>query len=195
MADLLVERIRQECREMTVAHQHMSLWTSKGVEDYSCAIHSTGMSYWNVMGMAFGLIAIGEMPAPQSGPYAFTGDDVRSDSVWFDPSKHAPAVLVEFERYTRLTDEGKLVEKVNNLLLAHHRWGLQPRILILAYWTKGLASLPNHSLLRARVKNGFETTAKERVEGAVNCEVLFFQTVLHQNGSKWRLAQILERGV
>jgi hypothetical protein len=196
MGDALVDRIRQESREMTVAHRHMSLWTAVGVEDYSCTIHSTGVSYWNAMGLAFGFNAIAEMPAPQSGPYAFAGDDVRSDSLWFAVPAGSPSVAVEFERYTRRTDEGKLIEKVKNLLLAHHRWDRQPRILVLAYWTKGLASLPNHDRLRARIKNGFVTSAKERVEGAVNCDVLFFQTVLQQgDGGRWRLAQIVERGV
>jgi hypothetical protein len=196
MGDSLIDRIRQESREMSVAGRHMSLWTSEGVEDYSCAIHSTGMSYWNAMGTAFGFDAIGEMPAPQSGRYAFAGDDVRSDSVWFDQVAHSPSVVVEFERYTRLTDEAKLIGKVDNLLVAHHRWNQRPRILVLAYWTKGLASLPDHALLRARVRNGFVTNAKEIVEGAANCEVLFFQAVLQQSdGGKWRLAQIIERGV
>jgi hypothetical protein len=196
MANSLQARIRQETRDMAVARQHMSLWVAEGVEDYSCAIHSTGMSYWNAMGTALGFDAIGEMPAPQSGTYAFAGDDVRSDSVWFERGTHSPSVVVEFERYTRSSDEGKLIAKVDNLLLAHHRWDRRPGILVLAYWTKGLASLPNHGLLRSRVTGGFVTTAKERVEGTATGEVLFFQTVLQQaESNKWRLVQIVERGV
>ena len=42
MADPLADRIHQECRDLAVARRHMSLWTVSGVEDYSCAIHSTG---------------------------------------------------------------------------------------------------------------------------------------------------------
>ena len=196
MTDSLAARIREECRELAVANRHMSLWTSPGVSDFSCAVHSTGMSYWNSMGTAFGYSAVGEMPAPQVGRYALAGDDVRSDSVWFEAGTHSPVVVVEFERYTRPTDQGKLVGKADNLLLAHHRWNNEPHVLVLAYWTKGLASLPDHAQLRDRIKNGFVTTARERVGGVVGCEILFLQTVLMSDEQgRWRLTQIVERGI
>jgi hypothetical protein len=191
----VVEIMRREAADLTIARAHLSLWVEKGLSDFSCALHSTGMSYWNVMGTVLGYDAIGELPAPQDGPYAFVGDDVRSDSVWFDATSHQPHVLIEFERYTRKTDETKLIGKVDNLLLAHHRWGQQPDVLILSYWTKGLASLPDHAMLRRRVQHGFVTSAKEQVDGSGYCQVFFFQTVLQQTAEgRWRLSQVIERG-
>jgi hypothetical protein len=154
------------------------------------------MSYWSLLGTILGFEAVSEMPAPNDGPYAFVGDDVRNDSVWFAKQQHDPAVLVEFERYGGSGDEGKLAGKVDNLLLAHHRWGKRPQTLVLAYWTKGLASLPDHALLRQRVRNGFDTRTREQVHGSVGCEVYFFQAVLQQTPeSCWRLSQMIERGV
>jgi hypothetical protein len=193
---LVIETMRQEARDLSIARVHLSLWVDKGLRDVSCALHSTGMSYWNVLGTLLGYDAIGELPAPHDGPYAFVGEDVRSDSVWFEATSHQPHVLIEFERYTGKTDESKLVGKVDNLLLAHHRWGQQPAVLILSYWTKGLASLPDHALLRRRVQQGFMTSAKEQVEGSGRCQIFFFQTVLQQTAEdRWRLSQVIERGI
>lgn len=190
-----IDRIRQEANDLSIARTSLSLWQERGVADTSCALHSVGMSYWSLLGTQSGFEAVSEMPAPNDGPYAFVGDDVRNDSVWFT-MQHEPLVLVEFERYSGAVDEGKLAGKVDNLLLAHHRWGRRPQILVLAYWTKGLASLPNHAMLRQRLRNGFETGAREKVCGSVGCEVYFFQAVLQQTSeSCWRLSQMIERGV
>lgn len=196
VANSAIERIRQEANDLSIAKSHLSLWAERGVADTSCSLHSVGMSYWSLLGTMLGYETISEMPAPNEGPYAFVGDDVRNDSVWLERQQREPSVLVEFERYGGSADEGKLVGKVDNLLLAHHRWGKRPQVLILAYWTKGLASLPDHAMLRQRVKNGFETRARECVCGSVACEVYFFQTVLQQTPeSHWRLSQMIERGV
>lgn len=195
MAHSIVERIRDEVRTLALARQHLSLWTERGLPDYSCSLHSAGTTYWNTLGAMLDFDAIVEMPAPQIGPFAFAGDDVRSDSLWFDRSGHHPIVVVEFERYTRQTDQLKLSGKVDNLLLAYHRWDQQPQVLVLSYWTKGLAALPNHEVLRQRVSQGFTTSAQERVDGARGCELLFFQTVLSESEfGRWRLSEIRERG-
>ena len=151
----VLDSIRREASGLAIARKAMSLWTVLGLEDYSATLHSTGMSYWNLIGSSLGYDAIAEMPAPQVGPYAFVGEDVRSDSVWFHANSHDPVVLVEFERYKGHSDEGKLLGKMDSLLLAHHRWGQRPEALIVSYWTKGLASLPDHAKLRRRVKDGF----------------------------------------
>ena len=196
MARLTVETIRKETDELSIAKRHLSLWTDRGIADTSCALHSIGMTYWNLMGTMFGFDAITEMPAPAVGAYGFVGDDVRNDSAWFASGEHLPSVLVEFERYSGQSDEVKLAGKINSLLLAHHRWQNAPKTLILAYWTKGLAALPNHSSLRRRSKQGFETSAKERVSGCTDVTILFFQFVLQSvDDTQWRLTQVIERGV
>ena len=196
MVPSVAETIRKETGELTIAKRHLSLWTERGIADASCALHSVGMTYWNLMGTMLGFDAIAEMPAPAEGAYGFVGDDVRNDSAWFSQGSAHPLVLVEFERYSGQTDEGKLVGKMNSLLLAHHRWLSVPTTLILAYWTKGLASLPDHASLRRRVNQGFETTAKERVRGGTAVTVLFFQFVLQSTDrTRWQLTQVIERGV
>jgi hypothetical protein len=52
----VVEAIRREARDLSIAREHLSLWVEKGLSDVSCALHSTGMSYWNVMGTVLGPI-------------------------------------------------------------------------------------------------------------------------------------------
>ncbi len=196
MALSVVEAIRKETSELSLAKRHLGLWTDRGVADTSCALHSIGMTYWNLMGTIAGFDAIAEMPAPAEGVFGFVGDDVRNDSVWFPSGLDLPTVLVEFERYSGQTDEGKLAGKVSSLLLSYHRWQNSPKTLILAYWTKGLAALPDHGALRQRLKLGFETSAKERVSGASDADILFFQFVLQStDDTRWRLTQVIERGV
>jgi hypothetical protein len=192
----ILDAIRDEAKTLTIARRSLPVWTERGLEEYSYTLHSTGMTYWTHIGASLGYTAIAEMPAPQSGPYAFAGDDVRNDSVWLASERWDAAVLVEFERYRGQADEDKLLKKMENLLLAYHRWAQRPTALILCYWTKGLASLPNHDRLRRRVKEGFQTAAKESVHGSVTCRVAFFQAVLQETGDRlWRLAQLIERGV
>jgi hypothetical protein len=196
MAQSVVEAIRQETNELSLAKQHLGIWTDRGIADTSCALHSIGNSYWNLMGTMCGFDAITEMPAPVDGVYGVVGDEVRNDSAWFSRGSNYPSVIVEFERYSGQLDEGKLTGKVNSLLLAHHRWRTVPKTLILAYWTKGLAALPDHDAMRQRAKQGFVTSAKERVTGAADAAVLFFQFVLQSaDETRWRLAQVIERGV
>jgi len=45
----VVEVMRREAADLTIARAHLSLWVEKGLSDVSCALHSTGMSYWNVL--------------------------------------------------------------------------------------------------------------------------------------------------
>lgn len=195
MVHTVVDKIREEAGSLAIAKQHLSVWTDHGLPDFLFTLHSTGTTYWNTMGTMFGLDAITEMPAPQQGPFAYVGDDVRSDSLWFDRKNHQPLVVVEFERYTRKTDQAKLVGKVDSLLLAHHRWEQKPAVLVLVYWTKGLASLPDHQQLRRRVTHGFTTAAQEDVAPARGCELIFFQSVLSEvEKNRWALTQIVERG-
>lgn len=135
------------------------------------------------------------MPAPKQGRYAHVGDDVRSDSVWFDSTTRYPLLIAEFERYNGFVDKTKLEGKVNNLLLAQHRWNETAELLMLAYWTKGLVSLPEHAKLEQIIKRGFETQAKERVRGCIKGKLVFFHFVMraHRDGLL-KLSQIIQRG-
>lgn len=149
-----------------------------------------------MLGRSLGFLTIGEFPAPQQGPMAFVGGDVRSDSVWFPEDSQSPVVLVEFERFSSSSDGPKLMGKVDSLLLAHHRWNQSAKLLVLAYWTKRPLNLPDHAQMKRRIRNGFDTTARERVHGATNCQIAFFQTIVTEgNDERWKLTQIIERGV
>jgi len=187
--------LHEESQSLALANQSLPIWTNHGLIDYSFTIHSAGATYWTLLGRDLGFQAISEMPAPASGIYTNVGDDVRSDSAWFPRDETLPTVLVEFERYNGPGDAAKLDGKVANLLLSHHRWNGSATLLVLAYWTKSLRSLPDHRALKQRVKAGFETTAKEKVAGSSKCELMIFQTVLQETPEgKWKLWKMIERG-
>ena len=105
----------------------------RGLSDFSCNIHSFGCSYWTALGASLEFSAICEVPAPNVGLAALKGDNVISDSAWFQKDQDHPDVIVEFERYSDAGDSGKLVSKVQNLLLGYWRWSQQPKVLVLAY--------------------------------------------------------------
>jgi hypothetical protein len=174
----------------------MPTLTDWGVRDSGVWVHSLGCSLWTVLGARLGFVATSEAPAPARGPYGFVGVDVRSDAVWFDRESRETRLLLEFERYGGLTDAGKLLGKVKNLLLAHHRWGETAELLVLAYWTNGLASLPQHSELVRVLRQGFETPARERVFGSSRASLHFFQFVMREGrDGLLRLTEIIERGL
>lgn len=193
MRDGLAKRLRLDLPGMRQARDTFPLWTSRGLPDGT--IHSAGISLLTTLGQTLGYESYCEMPAPRAGRYAQVGDDVRSDSAWFDRAVGRLALLAEFERYSGTADEGKLVTKVENLLLAHHRWGAKADCIIMAYWTKSLRDLPNHDLLADRFRRGFATSAMETVDGSPSGSLLFYQFILKSaDPGVWRLDQVRERG-
>lgn len=196
MAEPLVETLRGRLSGLGEVREIMPVLTDWGVQDSGVLVHSLGCSFWTLLGARMGFIATSEVPAPALGAYRFTGVDVRSDSVWFGRESREPRLLLEFERYGGLLDAGKLLGKVKNLLLAHHRWGETAELLVLAYWTNGLASLPRHAELARVLRQGFETPARERVYGSSKASLLFFQFVLREDqDGLLRLTEIIERGL
>lgn len=168
----------------------------RGLPDFSCNVHSFGCSYWTALGHHAGFSAICELPAPNVGVAALMGDNVISDSGWFQKASDHLDVLVEFERYSDADDAAKLVSKVRNLLLGYWRWSQQPKTLVLAYWTKGLRNLPDHQAMRATIRSGFTTAARERVPGSPAVGIRFFQFVFEElPPERWKLARIIERGI
>jgi hypothetical protein len=167
----------------------------RGMADFSCNIHSLGCSFWTAVGHHAGLSAICEMPAPNVGVAAFQGENVISDSAWFQKTEDHPQVLVEFERYSDAADAGKLVTKVQNLLLGYWRWSQQPKLLVVAYWTKGLRNLPDHQAMKEIIRNGFTTAARENIPGSRSVGIRFFQFVFEAVPSElWKLTRIMVRG-
>ena len=88
-----------------------------------------------------------------------------------------------------------MVSKVENLLLGYWRWSQQPKLLVLAYWTKGLRNLPDHHAMRATIRSGFTTAAREKVPGTPAVGLRFFQFVFEELPlERWKLTRIIERG-
>lgn len=171
----------------------LPIWTDWGVEDSGVSIHSLGLSYLAHAGKELGYCAVTEMPAPRKGNFKHITADVRSDSVWIDQTSQDVELLAEFERF-----EGKqkdLSHKVENLLLAQHRWNNPAAILLLAYWTEGLVALPDHAALRRIVSRGYETQYREEVAGGRASCLSFLQFVMQRGKDNlMRLSQIVVRG-
>lgn len=196
MIDAIQEKLRHEAETLSVARSVLPSWFSEGLDDYSCAIHSLGCTYFTNLGRELGFQSVAEYPCPQIGPMAFVGSDVRCDSAWFRTDKFDLVAAVEFERYEGITDASKLLKKVQSLSFAYHRSETKPLVAILAYWTKKSAALPDHDALQNAFRHGFDTSEKQRVPGVPNCRLLIYQLVHEQDARtrKWKLWKMIERG-
>lgn len=172
---------------------HLPMWTSWGVRDVGHLVHSLGCTFLTAVGRDLGFAAIGEVPAPRDGVLGHVEEDVRTDSVWFDRSTRRVALVAEFERYAGKQKD--LSPKVESLLLAQQLWGCEDATLLLAYWSIGLVSLPDHDALRSIVRDGFSALGGVRVPGNPRAKLAFLQFVVRagQDGLL-RLADILRRG-
>lgn len=196
MAEDLLINLQESLSSLALVREVMPLWTDWGISDEGLWVHSLGCTFWTILGYRLGRSAVSDVPAPSRGQFAKIYGQVRSDSIWFNNATHQPEVLVEFERYNGKQDTDKLMSKMKNLLLAHHRWSETAKLLILAYWTKGLTSLPQHSELTQLVQEGFETSIKETVSGSKKGTLLFFQFVMQEEkDGLLRLSAIIPRGL
>lgn len=175
------------------ASSHLPMWTEWGVRDVGHFVHSLGCTFLTAAGRDLGFTAVSEVPAPREGPLAHVEEDVRSDSVWFDRSTKRVALVAEFERYAGKQKD--LSPKVETLLLAQHRWGCENATLLLAYWTVGLVTVPDHDSLRGIARGGFGARGGVRVPGNPNARLIFCQFVVRagQDGLL-RLENIIRRG-
>ena len=186
-------KIITEISDLETARKLLPIWTDWGIEDYGVLIHSLGVTYLTLLGDRLGYVSVAEVPAPCKGQYAFVGDNVRSDSVWFERTTQVPLMIAEFERYSGKEDGSKLENKVRNLLLAQHRWETKAELLILAYWTKKLVSLPQNLKLDQIIKQGFTTKAGEIVKGNRKGRLFLFQFFMKEKNNLLYLSNILTR--
>lgn len=175
------------------ASSHLPMWTEWGVRDAGHLVHSLGCTFLTAAGRDLGFAAVSEVPAPRSEQLAHVEEDVRSDSVWFDRTTRRVALVAEFERYAGKQKD--LSPKIETLLLAQHRWGCENSSLLLAYWSVGLVTLPDHDNLRSIVRGGFIATGGVRVPGNPKARLIFYQFVVRagQDGLL-RLENIIRRG-
>ncbi|WP_434345629.1 hypothetical protein ACN6A1_27005 [Myxococcus virescens] len=178
---------------LEVVSSHLPMWTEWGVRDVGHLVHSLGCTLLTATGRDLGFATVSEVPAPRQGVLGNVDQDVRSDSVWFDRSARHVALLAEFERYSGKQKD--LSPKVETLLLAQQRWECPSATLLLAYWSVGLVTLPDHDGLRSIVRGGFQAAGGVRVPGNSSARLLFYQFVVRagQDGLL-RLENILRRG-
>ena len=179
---------------MEAAGSLLPMWTEWGVRDVGHLLHSLGCTFLTGVGRDLGFVSVSEVPAPRDGALAQVEEDVRSDSVWFERSTRRVALIAEFERYAGKQKD--LSPKVETLLLAHQRWACEGATLLLAYWSVGLVSLPDHDSLRKIVREGFfSAIGGVRIPGNPRARVIFYQFVVRagQDGLL-RLESILRRG-
>jgi len=178
---------------LEAATEHLPMWTTWGVRDAGHLIHSLGCTFLTTAGRELGFATVSEVPAPREGPLARVEEDVRSDSVWFDRETKQVALVAEFERYAGKQKD--LSPKLETLLLAQQRWGCNETILLLAYWSVGLVTLPNHDSLRNIVRGGFSALGGVRVPGNPRARVVFYQFVVRPGpDGLLRLESIIQRG-
>ncbi len=172
---------------------HLPMWTEWGVRDVGHLVHSLGCTFLTAAGRDLGFSAVSEVPAPREGSLAQVEEDVRSDSVWFDRTTRRVALVAEFERYAGKQKD--LRPKVETLLLAQQRWACEDATLLLAYWSVGLVTLPDHDSLRSIVRRGFSAMGGVRVPGNSKARLIFYQFVVRagQDGLL-RLENIIRRG-
>lgn len=179
--------------DLEFAQKRLPLWTTWGVHDVGICIHSLGVTYLTSLGARLGYVSVSEYPAPRGLSHDHVTEDVRSDSVWFDRATQEPVFIAEFERYAGKNKD--LSFKMESLLLAQHRWSHRGLTLVLAYWTIGLVSLPDHEQLKRIVHVGYETRQREQVAGHAGARVVFLQFVVSPDEQNvLRLTKIIQRG-
>jgi hypothetical protein len=146
----------------------------QGLRDSDVFMHSLGCSVWNTLGHDLGYMAVVEGPAPVA-----SGDNIRSDSVWFDKETTAPRVLIEFERYDGSErGKAKLAQKLTNLMEASLRWQHKPDLLVLSAWSSGLVSAPDFSALEDLYRQGVSNSKGFRIPTPPSGSLLLHRMVL-----------------
>ncbi|TWA85141.1 hypothetical protein FBZ83_104413 [Azospirillum brasilense] len=168
-----VASVSDICSQLTIeaATFHLPMWTEWGVRDVGHLVHSLGCTFLTAAGRDLGFAAVSEVPAPREGPLEHVEEDVRSDSVWFNRTTRRVALVAEFERYAGKQKD--LRPKVQTLLLAQQRWACEDAILLLAYWSVGFVTLPDHDSLRSIVRGGFSAMGGVRVPGNPKARLMF----------------------
>ncbi len=150
------------------------IFSLHGLQDTDVLVHSLGCSLWNTLGHELDYMALVEGPAP-----AASGNDIRSDSVWFEKNNCSPKVLVEFERYDGTAKtEAKLREKLSNLMEAAMRWENKPELIVLSAWSPGLVSAPDLVELESLFRKGVDNSKGLFIPHPLGCQLLLHRLVL-----------------
>lgn len=171
-----MSRLRDRIQEMLEGdfiEDAFPVLVRQGVKDADVFMHSLGCSVWNTLGHELGYMAVAEGPAPVA-----SGDNIRSDSVWFDKGSITPSVLIEFERYDGSErGKAKLITKLTNLMEASQRWDHQPVLLVLSTWSSGLVSAPDFAALEEMFRRGVSNSKGSRIPKPTGCSLLLHRMV------------------
>lgn len=161
-----------EFLSLNFLQQEFPMLAQWGVHDIGLTIHSLGLNYLSALGRHTGFWAVTEYPIFQnrlsSGP-----SEIRGDIVWFGKPEGKVVLLSEFERYEPLSMKRNMIrQKAENLVIAHHHLGNNPRVLLLALWT--LTGMPVTGLgqIKTHVRGGFRDSSGNRVP-ALRQDILF----------------------
>ncbi len=169
-----IRTIKDALQDTDFLHRAVPALSTWGVKDEDVLIHSLGVSAWNTLGHELGYQAVAECPAPFG-----MGDDIRSDSTWFNKKSQQPTVFIEYERYDgSLRSKQKLKDKLANLMEATHRWQQSPALMILVAWNKDIVSPPDTNDLIQLVKQGFKNRKGIKIPGAHPRNFLFCRFML-----------------
>ena len=144
-----------------------------GVEDHGLTMHSLGLNYLAALGRHANFWAVSEYPIL---PIAPSGSEpgIRTDVVWFDRNCGEIALLGEFERYEPAAMKaGAIRRKAENMVIAHHRLGACPRILLLALWTLSGIPVTGIGEIKTHLRAGFQDATGEWIP-ALGQEAVFF---------------------
>ena len=165
----LKEQIQNRLTHSDFLQHTVPALTEWGVMDEDVMVHSIGVSAWNTLGHELGFQAIAECPAP-----AGIGDDIRSDSSWFDKGTQKPVAFIEFERYDgSRADKDKLNNKLANLMEAAYRWSTPSPLMILIAWNKDIVTAPDTESLNHTVINGLKNKRGQSIPGRHPRDFLF----------------------
>lgn len=144
-----------EFRNGAFLRQEFPMLSEWGVNDYGLAVHSMGLNYLSALGRQAGFWSVTEFPIIPTNDFELSRR-IRGDVLWFDKKNAKVVLLGEFERYVPQSGKRSVLwEKAENLVIAHHQLGNEPRILLLTLWTVTGVPIMNLGEFITHVRAGF----------------------------------------
>lgn len=210
--DKIVSFIKQEFSEGKIRNDLFPMMTRFGVKDYSETVHTMGLNYITAIGRYIdGITAISECPvypynintalnhfaAEENGSYLNNKKEVRPDSIWFSKEDNSPILICEFERYEKNNQKDlKIIEKIENLLVAYHQLGGNIPIILFVYWSYVAENPANIDDYIKIFNNGFRGEKGIYINGinALKTNYIIYRCVASGDSECVRLNQWVEVG-
>jgi len=131
--------------------EQLPMLLATGIPDFRLTVHSHFLTFLVGVGQSQGYSAVAECPIWWARNSNL--GDVRADSVWFEKGTSDATLAFEFERFER-GDEGKLREKVENLVIASTATP-SLKLCVLAYWVRSGSAPRSMDAIIAPYREGF----------------------------------------